>query len=82
MEHSCLWSARAYPAWDLRPAVPSGYGEGEETMSELILDPRSTAVVVIDIQKGIAVMPGAALPGRISRGMVIVALGVVCRDCG
>ena len=31
-------------------------------MSELILDPRSTAVVVIDIQKGIVGRPGAPHP--------------------
>jgi nicotinamidase-related amidase len=31
-------------------------------MSELILDPRSTAIVVIDIQKGIVGMPGAPHP--------------------
>jgi nicotinamidase-related amidase len=31
-------------------------------MSELTLDPRSTAVVVIDIQKGIVAMPGAPHP--------------------
>ena len=27
-------------------------------MSELILEPRHTAVVVIDLQKGIVMMPG------------------------
>ena len=31
-------------------------------MSELILDPRSTAIVVIDIQKGVVGMPGAPHP--------------------
>ena len=31
-------------------------------MSELILDPRSTAIVVIDIQKGIVGMLGAPYP--------------------
>jgi len=31
-------------------------------MSELFLDPRTTAVVVIDIQKGIVGMPGAPHP--------------------
>lgn len=82
MEHSCSWSARVYPAWDVCLAVPSSYGESAETMSEVILDLRSTAVVVIDIQKEIVAMLGAALSGRILRGMVIVALGVVCRDCG
>lgn len=34
-------------------------------MSEVILDLRSTAVVVIDIQKKIVAMLGAALSGRI-----------------
>ena len=31
-------------------------------MSELTLDPQTTAVVVIDIQKGIVGMPGAPHP--------------------
>ncbi len=31
-------------------------------MSELILDPRQTAVVVVDLQKGILAMPGAPYP--------------------
>jgi nicotinamidase-related amidase len=31
-------------------------------MSELILDPRHTAVVVIDLQKGIVMMPGSPHP--------------------
>ena len=31
-------------------------------MSELILEPRHTAVVVIDLQKGIVMMPGTPHP--------------------
>jgi len=44
-------------------------------MSELILDPRSTAVVVIDIQKGIAAMPGAphATSGVVANCVRLVA---------
>lgn len=44
-------------------------------MSELTLDPRTTAIVVIDIQKGIAALPGTphATPGVVANCVRLVA---------
>jgi nicotinamidase-related amidase len=47
----------------------------EKRMNELILDPRHTAVVVIDIQKGVVKMPGNphATPGVVANCVRLVA---------
>ncbi len=51
--------------------------EHNERMSELNLDPKTTAIVVIDLQKGIVQMPGCPYPAH-----VVIANSVRLLDAG